>query len=239
MAANKFSEIYLQLKKEVREGLYNDTLLLPTELELVDRFKTSRNTIRRAIAKLNDEGLVYSVKGRGVVVLETSKVDKVFFKTGNFHGLKELSNYNEISTSSKLIDFQELTVSEELAQKISFNEGERIYKISRLRIINEKSMMYDTSYFKKMYLGPITAEIAEGSIYEYIDTQLDFKIAASKSVMKVVSAVEADFENLDLGENNCVGEIENIAYTDSGRLFEHTFIRYIPNEYVMVSFAQR
>lgn len=214
-------------------------MLLPTELELVDRFKTSRNTIRRAIAQLNAEGLVYSVKGRGVVILETSKVDKVFFKTGNFHGLKELSNYNEISTSSKLIAFEELTVSEELANVISFHEGERIYKISRLRAINGVSMMYDTSYFKKSILGPIDEKIAAGSIYEYIDQKLEFKIVASKSIMKVVSAKAADFENLDLGENNCVGEIENIAYTDNGRLFEHTFIRYIPNEYVMVSFAQR
>lgn len=239
MAANKFFDIYTQLKEEVREGIYNDTMLLPTELELVERFKTSRNTIRRAIAQLNDEGLVYSVKGRGVVVLETSKVDKVFFKTGNFHGLKELSSYNEISTSSKLIDFTELTVSENLAKLISFHEGERIYKIRRLRMIDNKSMMYDTSYFKKSILGPIDKKIASGSIYDYIDKNLDFKIAASKSVMKVVSAKETDFENLDLGENNCVGEIENIAYTDNGRLFEHTFIRYIPNEYVMVSFTQR
>ncbi|WYJ88967.1 GntR family transcriptional regulator, trehalose operon transcriptional repressor [Enterococcus sp. 9E7_DIV0242] len=239
MAVNKFFDIYTQLKEEVREGIYNDTMLLPTELELVGRFKTSRNTIRRAIAQLNAEGLVYSVKGRGVVILETSKVDKVFFKTGNFHGLKELSNYNEISTSSKLIDFKELTVSEELAKVISFHEGERIYKISRLRVINGASMMYDTSYFKKSILGPIDEKIAAGSIYEYIDQKLEFKIVASKSIMKVVSAKAADFENLDLGENNCVGEIENIAYTDNGRLFEHTFIRYIPNEYVMVSFAQR
>nr|WP_249274433.1 GntR family transcriptional regulator [Enterococcus sp. 9E7_DIV0242] len=161
---NKFFDIYTQLKEEVREGIYNDTMLLPTELELVGRFKTSRNTIRRAIAQLNAEGLVYSVKGRGVVILETSKVDKVFFKTGNFHGLKELSNYNEISTSSKLIDFKELTVSEELAKVISFHEGERIYKISRLRVINGASMMYDTSYFKKSILGPIDEKIAAGSV---------------------------------------------------------------------------
>lgn len=239
MAANKFFDIYTQLKDEVREGIYNDTMLLPTELELVERFKTSRNTIRRAIAELNNEGLVHSVKGRGVVVLETSKVDKVFFRTGNFHGLKELSSYNEISTSSKLIDFTELTVSEALAELISFHAGERIYKIERLRVINGKKMMYDTSYFKKSILGPIDKKVATGSIYAYIDTHADFKIAASKSIMKVVSANAHDFTNLDLGENNCVGEIENITYTDNGRLFEHTFIRYIPNEYVMVSFAQR
>lgn len=239
MALNKFSNIYNQLKEEIIEGIYNDTMLLPTELELVERFKTSRNTIRRAIAQLNDEGLVYSVKGRGVVILETSKVDKVFYKTGNFHGLKELANYNPIQTASKLIHFQELTVSEELASQISFHEGERIYFMIRLRLIDGKAMMYDTSYFKKSILGPIDETIAAGSIYDYIDTQLDFNVAASKSVMKIVSANPFDVETLDLGVHNCVGEIENIAYTDLGKLFEHTFIRYIPNEYVLVSVAQR
>lgn len=239
MPKNKFSDIYSTLKKEIQEGIYNDTMLLPTEMLLIERFETSRNTVRRAIKQLNDDGLVYSVKGRGVVILESSTIDKTFTRLGNFQGIKQLSAANEVATKTKVTRFEELTVDEELSKRISFHPGERIYKVERLRIVNEQAMMYDTSYFKKAITGPIEEKIFQESIYDYIDKNLDFKVAASKTIMKVVSAIQKDFDMIDLGTNNCVGEIENIVYTDQGKLFEHTFIRYIPNEYVMVSFSQR
>lgn len=239
MPKNKFSDIYDTLKREILEGIYNDTMLLPTEMSLIEKFNTSRNTVRRAIKQLNDEGLVYSVKGRGVVILENSTIDKTFFKIGNFQGMKQISAFNEIESKTKVNSFQEITVTEELAKKISFHPGERIYQVERLRILNDKAMMYDTSYFKKSILGPLEEDVFQHSIYEYIDHHLNFKVAASKTILKVVTAKQKDFDLLDLGQNNCVGEIENIVYTDLGKLFEHTFIRYIPNEYVMVSFSQR
>lgn len=47
-------------------------MMLPTELQLIERFSCSRNTVRRAISQLNTEGYVQSIKGKGVVVLENS-----------------------------------------------------------------------------------------------------------------------------------------------------------------------
>lgn len=239
MSMNKFETIYTVLKAEIIEGIYNDTMILPTEMSLTERFGTSRNTIRRAIQVLNDEGLVYSVKGRGVVILESTKIDQMFFRVGNFQGLKALSSVKNVETQTRVNRFEELTVSETLSAIISFPVGERVYHVERVRVINGKAMMYDSSYFKKSIVIDLTAEIAEQSIYDYIEQQLDFKIAASKTVLKTETATTNDFELLDLGNNNCVGELENVVYTDKGKLFEHTKIRYIPNEYALVAFEQR
>lgn len=97
---NKFRDIYDTLKNEINEGLYNDTMVLPTEMALIERFGTSRNTVRRAIQLLNEEGLVYSVKGRGVVILERIEIDKKSFKVGNFQGLKALSSDAEVEKNN-------------------------------------------------------------------------------------------------------------------------------------------
>lgn len=239
MSSNKFETIYTALKEEIIEGVYNDTMLLPTEMLLVERFGTSRNTVRRAIQVLNDEGLVYSVKGRGVVILENTKMDQMFFRMGNFQGLRALSSSENVEARTKVQQFEELTVDEELAAIISFPVGERVYHVERVRIINGKAMMYDTSYFKKSIVQGLTEEIAQQSIYEYIERTHDFKIAASKTVLRVESATKNDFELLALEDNNCVGMLENVVYTDMGKLFEHTTVRYIPNEYALVTFDQR
>lgn len=235
---NKFEIIYKTLKKEIIDGIYNDTMKLPTEAVLVKRFDTSRNTIRRSIQCLNEDGLVYSVKGRGVVILENTRVDEMFFKMGNFQGLKALSSYANVKTATKIRVFEELTVDEKLSKRISFPIGERVFHADRIRLINDRATMHDNSYFKKSIVKGLNKDIAKESIYNYINENLDFNIAASKTVTKVESANKIDSEVLDLGKNNCVGVVENAVYTDMGKLFEHTTIRYIPNEYAIVSFNQ-
>ena len=102
---NKFRDIYDTLKNEINEGLYNDTMVLPTEMALIERFGTSRNTVRRAIQLLNEDGLVYSVKGRGVVILERIEIDKKSFKVGNFQGLKALSSDTEVEKKTIVQEF--------------------------------------------------------------------------------------------------------------------------------------
>lgn len=235
---NKFDDIYQTLKSEVIEGIYNDTMKLPTEIVLANRFKTSRNTIRRAIQNLSDDGLVYSVKGRGVVILEQSKIDKMSFKVGNFQGLQAISTSTPVDFQTKIHRFEELTVDENLSKVIGFPVGERVFHVDRIRVVNDRSMVHDNSYFKKSIVKGLTEKIATHSIYSYIQNQLDFDIAASKTITKVESAVDSDFKLLDLQNNNCVGVIENSVFTDMGKLFEHTTIRYIPNEYALVSFNQ-
>lgn len=239
MSSNKFEFIYKSLRLEIEEGVYNDTMILPTEMELCKRFDTSRNTIRRAIQVLNDDGVVYSAKGRGVVILENTNIDKMYFKIGNFQGLKSLSSNKYVKKDTKVQLFKEITVDEILAQKISFIEGERVYKIERTRFLNGKAMMFDTSYFKKSIIKNLTEDIVKGSIYDYIKQKLNLKIVASKSILKIDTACEKDYEYLHLDSNNCVGEMINVVFDDRGRLFEHTVVRYIPNEFALVTFDKQ
>jgi GntR family transcriptional regulator len=71
------SPVYQLIAQELRERIESGRLLpgdqLPTELELRDRYGTSRNTIRDAIKRLTSEGLVETRPGQGTFVIR--KVD--------------------------------------------------------------------------------------------------------------------------------------------------------------------
>ncbi|MGW7597075.1 GntR family transcriptional regulator [Streptomyces antimycoticus] len=58
------------LRKEIREGRI--TAALPSEAQLMRDHGVSRTTVRRALALLQDEGLVHSVPGAGRAVSGTS-----------------------------------------------------------------------------------------------------------------------------------------------------------------------
>lgn len=63
--APKYQSIADSLRQEISDGLYNNKQLLPTEQLLCQRFQISRQTIRRALSVLEDEGLITRRQGSG------------------------------------------------------------------------------------------------------------------------------------------------------------------------------
>ena len=71
---NKTSQLplYLAIRQQIRadiaDGLYEKGLALPSEHMLAEQFNTTRLTVRKAIDKLVEEGIVLRVQGRGAFV---------------------------------------------------------------------------------------------------------------------------------------------------------------------------
>lgn len=66
---------YLQVKNILREYLrkhYKVGQKIPTEIELIQQFQVSRNTVRQAISELEDEGILSKEQGRGTFFLGTA-----------------------------------------------------------------------------------------------------------------------------------------------------------------------
>jgi len=57
------------LRGRIGEGEFGPDAMLPSESRLVAEYQVSRNTLRRALSDLEDEGLIRSLPGRGRVVV--------------------------------------------------------------------------------------------------------------------------------------------------------------------------
>lgn len=63
--APKYQSIADSLRQEIETGVYSSKQLLPTEHLLCQRFQISRQTVRRALSVLEDEGLITRRQGSG------------------------------------------------------------------------------------------------------------------------------------------------------------------------------
>jgi GntR family transcriptional regulator len=68
-----YQQIAEDLRAQIESGILAQGAQLPTELELRDRYASSRNTIRDAIKRLTSQGLVETRPGQGTFV--TRRVD--------------------------------------------------------------------------------------------------------------------------------------------------------------------
>lgn len=240
MPKNLYSDIYHILKGKIDSNVYPPKTILPGEEDLSERFSVTRNTIRRALKKLQSDGLVYTVKGRGVVVLEPIVDNRVMFSAANHYGFQDLMSFPQNKfikkLTTKVLEFKEVEVDEDLSKHTSFTVGDIAYYVERLRMVNGKAMAIDTSYFRKESMLDLTLDDAKQSIYSYIRENELFKIAAARSVATVETVTDKESGLLSLGEANCVGALKKYVYTDLGNLFECTETKYVPDHFSLVGF---
>ena len=64
-ATSRFEKVRDALLEEIKKGVYEKSLKLPSENDLIDRFGVARETARKAISDLERKGIVRRRKGAG------------------------------------------------------------------------------------------------------------------------------------------------------------------------------
>lgn len=82
--ASLWRQIGEQVAAEIASGALTPGAQLPTEPELADRFRVSRNTVRRAMSMLEDDGLVRIEQGRGTFVHDGGVINYEISKRTRF-----------------------------------------------------------------------------------------------------------------------------------------------------------
>lgn len=228
MPKTKYDKIYQDLKQKIESGEYEFQHLLPSEHMLIEEYDCSRNTIRRSIASLVRDGYVQTLQGKGVRNIFQS-VEQNAFTLGSIESFKESSLRNHRQGRTKVLLFTELTIDQKLAKKTGFTIGTEVYYLQRLHFLDDKPLILNHNYFMKDIVKGLTREIAEQSIYEYLEQQLHISIVTSKRVMTVEKMTQIDEKYLELGDYNCLAVITSQTYNADGIMFEFTQSRHRPD----------
>ena len=235
----KFDQIYETLKDNILNDRYPEHML-PREVELAEEFQCSRNTIHRAIAQLNDEGYVQSIKGKGTVILQALPIqnDRFFLNLRSYGSTPAITQYHKADVATSVMAFREMTVDEEISSFTGFQPGTEVYYIQRLRYLDNKPLLLDVNYFRKDVVTGLNVNIAQKSIYDYITNTLHKKILAAIRIVRIKKAEEKDKEYRSLGDYDCVGVIYNYVYINDGTLFEYTESHFVPDNFGFSEFVQ-
>lgn len=72
----KYQKIVDYVEQNIKERAWKAGDKLPTEKALMDRFQVSRQTVRRALEVLNEDGVISSVQGSGSFIRSTAKLSQ-------------------------------------------------------------------------------------------------------------------------------------------------------------------
>lgn len=239
MAGIKYDKIFQDLKEKIEERVYPAQTFLPSEHMLTEQYGCSRNTVRRAIVQLAEDGYVQSVHGKGVQIIFDAGMEESSFMLGGIESLEEAVARNRRSARTKVVCFCELEVDDKIHARTSFPVGTPIYYIQRVRYIDGQALIIDHNYFDRTVVRDLTPEIAETSIYRYLEERLRINIVTTRRKMTVEKITQLDDKYLELGDYNCMAVVSSVTYDDSGKMFEYTQSRHRPDKFVFYNIARR
>ncbi len=238
MGKGKFEAIYKDLKEKIEDGTYGYNAMLPSEYQLIEIYECSRNTVRRALSMLSEDGYVQSIRGKGVQVIY-EPTNYAQFTVGGIESFAETAKRNNLKSVTKVAQFTEMVVDESTARRTGFPIGEEVFYIQRVRFLDGVPMILDINVFLKSEMPDLTPEIAVNSIYSYLENNLGMQIVTSKRRITAERATQADAKYLDLKDYDFMAVITGQTFNSNGTMFEWTQSRHRPDYFVFYDTAVR
>ncbi|HAT1572035.1 TPA: GntR family transcriptional regulator [Kluyvera cryocrescens] len=160
------------LKNRLNSAIYNIGDLLPSEKELAELYDVSRNTLRKALKTLEEEGMIERRHGSGT-----------YLRNKHFQAsVTHLDSFTEIAKNegktptSQILKFELQTASDEIANSLRVTLGEPVYYAKRLRLIDNIAMQVEETWLSASRFPDLTIAHMKKSKFSYIENECGVKI---------------------------------------------------------------
>lgn len=199
---------------------------LPSENELADQYNVPRMTVRGALTKLEERGYIYSKQGKGRYLKEESmQIQLHLTAKTSFTEKMEQAGYK---LETRTIDCVPIDYNPGIYRILGCQEGDAVYKVSRIRIIEGEPMAIHNSYTSQNLFPTIAADgKGIGSMFAYYRKHGYSQFASRKSLLSITFPTAAEQQLLScksmvpliVVESDCVD-------ATTGNVLEHTKILY-------------
>lgn len=220
-----------ELRAEIAAGAYRDGVKLPTEAELAQRYRVSRQTVRRAFQDLVADGIVYRVPGRGTFVIES---DGRYLR---HHGsIEDLMNLSSDTTMEVLSPLQR-RVDIEAAGRLRL-DTDVVYTVT-FRRIHEGVPFVSTTVHLPEYVARhlIDApELAAGAssahtVIGLLEPRLDSPIVEAAQSITVAGATPALADGLGCAPGHPMLRVDRLYSDATGQVIELSISHFLPEHY--------
>ncbi|MFM0856488.1 GntR family transcriptional regulator [Streptococcus suis] len=230
---SKYKKVYADIKEKIEQNIWQANQEMPTENELMEIYSYSKDTIRKALSLLEMDGYIQKRQGRNSIILDHNLVRKPF--VSELKTVSELNRSAHHQVQTELTNLYIVQGQPEVMKELEVDEKTDLYRVSRVRTIDGERLEYEISYFDRRIVPYLSKEIAESSIYQYLENELGLEISHSRREISFRFATEEEKSLLDLADYDMVVSVTSTTYLADGRPFQYGTITYRPDKVTFVS----
>ncbi len=234
---SKYKKVYQDIKKKIEDQVWSTGQALPTENELMEIYSYSKDTIRKALSLLEMDGYIQKKQGKSSIVIEHGLMKEQYLSEIKTAG--ELNKRSKHKIQTELTSLYIVQGQNDLMSTFEVDDKVDFYRVSRIRLIDGERLEYEISYFDRRVVPYLSKEIAESSIYRYLEEELKLTISHSRREISFRFANEEEKQLMDLADYEMVVVVTSVTYLSNGQAFQYGTISYRPDKVSFVSMAKR
>lgn len=214
-ASPTFSPLYQQIKalitRSLQSGEWKPGELIPSEVELANRFKVSQGTVRKAIDELAAENLVMRRQGKGTFV-STHHEERAHFRFLKLMPDEGVPHYPE----SKFIEVKRMRAPADVARLLDLKSGDAVIFIKRVQSFDGMPTIVEELWLPGMTFKGLTAERLveyKGPMYGLFESEFGTRMIRATEKIRAVCAAAEDAALLHLPANTPLLASERVSFT--------------------------
>lgn len=220
--------LHLQVREIIRKGVMDGSLVdengkMPTEAELVERYKVSRVTIRNALQALVDEGMFIRERGRGTFVKTNQPENWV----GRLMGFTETIREAGFEPGAEILH-KGMTNKHPEEVKIQLQQN-AVWELRRVRLADDIPIAIEHAYYPpEIGLEIENQDLISIAMYKFFEENLGIYLKEADQRLSAVKADKTEAKVLDIEPNEPLLSLERISYSQENRPVEFLKAVYLP-----------
>lgn len=231
---NKYITLYNEILRMIEKKELNTGDKLLSEKELMEKYNMSRDTVRKSLNMLVQDGYIKKSKGKLAEVIDKNQFN---FPISAIKSFKEL--HVGVENKTYVENLEILKGEKDIIKYLGINSDEEYFKLVRIREIEGEKIIIDKDYIPRKYVSNIPLKAAQNSLYEYLEKELNLKISHCMKEITVHSATDEDRKLLNMKKIDVVVVVRSFTYLESGELFQYTEARHRPDKFKFIDYAYR
>ncbi|AVK61684.1 trehalose operon repressor [Lactobacillus sp. CBA3605] len=235
---NKSALVYDDLMQKIDREVYKLGTYLPSEYQICELYGISRETGRKALAMLAEDGYIQKIRGKGSMVIEHRQYE---FPVSGIVSYKELAQQLHVNTENDVYYFEphvSLPVQKFTSLRVEM-AAEPVTAIKRIRVIDGEPDIIDKDYILQAVVPELPKSAAEDSLYAYFEDQLGLEIAYATKEITMEPANAEDRERLNLAAGSYMAVVRSVTSLADATPFQYTESRHRADKFRFRDFARR
>jgi GntR family transcriptional regulator len=204
--------VHEDIERRLRLGEFAQSF--PGEMDLVGEYGVSRHTVREALRRLRETGLVDAARGRQPRVAET----QITQPQGTLYSLfasVEAAGHTQRSIVRALDARADGTV----AVRLGLEESTPLIYLERIRLVDEEPLAMDRVWLPARVAAPILdADFTQTSLYEELDRRCGVRLTGGRELVRAIIPTPAETVLLGMPETTAALAIERTGEVKGQRV---------------------
>lgn len=234
-----YYQVERQIRKQIESGELNPGDPIPSETELIQMFAVSRITVRKALERLEEDGLIIKKRGARSIVSNTAHGHREsIINLDDFRRMEDEMQSRGLARKATVIEHIRIKPVGSIAQVFGITENEELIRIRRLCKSENNPIWIESRYFPPNIGEKLDIQKLESESVQTILQTVGYSVDHVMVRVKAVGATPGQAKLLEVPYNFPLLLHESISYSADGKTLQTTRVYLRSDYYDLIIYAK-